>query len=102
MQIEWVFELKATCLLGYKPNFSGCVECGSKDAIGFSMKRGGLVCKECGIIDKAVINLSEGAIFAIRYIIQSDLKKLFSFEVSDEVFEEIQFFNNIYLKDKLE
>ena len=100
--IKCVFELKATCLLGYKPNFSGCIECGSKNTIGFSMKKGGLVCKDCGIIDKAVINLSKGAIFAIRYIIQSDLKRLFSFEVSNEVFEEIQFFNNIYVKDKLE
>lgn len=100
--IKVVFELKATCLLGFKPDFIACVECGNSKTIGFSMRKGGLVCEECGIIDKGIINLSEGAIFAIRYIVQSDLKKLFSFEVSNEVLEEIEFFNNIYLKDKLE
>lgn len=100
--IKCVFELKATCLLGYKPNFFECIECGKTDVMGFSLKKSGVVCKECAVIDKGIISLSEGAIFAIRYIIKSDLKKLFSFEVSEDVLKEIQFFNNIYLKDKLE
>ena len=100
--IKSVFELKAVCLFGFKPNFNGCVECGERNVTGFSVKKGGLICKGCSCLDKGVISLSEGAVTAIRYIIQSDLKKLFSFEVSESVLAEIKYFNNIYIKDKLE
>lgn len=100
--IRNVFELKAVCLLGFKPNFGNCVECGNISVNGFSMKKGGLVCRGCSCLDKGVINLSDGAITAIRYIIQSELKKLFSFEVSESVLTEIQYFNSIYIKDKLD
>ena len=100
--VKSVFELKAVCLMGFKPDFKSCTECGNSKVYGFSMKKGGLVCFNCGSIDKSVITLSEGAIVAIRYIVESDLKRLFSFNVSSEVLQEIQFFNNVYLKDKLE
>lgn len=100
--IKSVFELKAVCLMGFKPNFGNCVECGNTAVNGFSMKKGGLVCKDCSYLDKGIISLSDGAITAIRYIIFSDLKKLFSFEVSENVLAEIQYFNNIYIKDKLD
>lgn len=100
--IKAAFELKATCLLGYKPSFGGCIVCGNKDASGFSIKNGGTICRGCASLDKSVISLSSDTITALRYIVQSDLKKLFSFDVSQEVLQEIQFFNNIYLKDKLE
>jgi len=97
-----VYELKATCLLGYSPRVSSCVECGDTNMIGFSMKKNGMVCKNCGIIDKSLIELKPGTIAAIKYIVGSDLKKLFSFSVSEDITKELQLFNKLYLKEKLE
>ncbi len=100
--VKNIYELKGVCLLGYSPRISNCVECGSKDIIGFSMKKNGMVCNNCGIIDKSLIRMLPGTIAAIRYIVQSDLKKLFSFNVTDEIIKEMQLFNKIYIKEKLE
>jgi len=101
--IKSVYELKATCILGYKPHFLTCCSiCGNKELLGFSVSKNGLVCKKCGIIDKSVISLSPGTIQAIGYIISSELKKLFSFEITDEIKKELELFNKIYIKEKLD
>ena len=100
--VKDVYELKATCLLGYAPRVTSCVECGDKNTVGFSMKKNGMVCKKCGIIDKSLIELKPGTIATINYIVNSDLKKLFSFNITEEIIKELQLFNKIYLQEKLE
>ncbi len=100
--VEEVYKLKAICLLGYMPRVSACVECGNKDTIGFSIKKNGMVCKNCGIIDKSLIELKPGTVATINYIVNSDLKKLFSFNITDDIIKELQLFNKIYLQEKLE
>jgi len=61
-----------------------------------------MVCKKCGIIDKSLIELKTGTMAAIRYIVNSELKKLFSFNITEEIIKELQFFNKIYLQEKLD
>lgn len=100
--IKEVYELKATCLLGYTPRVTACVQCGNCDTVGFSIKKNGMVCKKCGIIDKSLIELKTGTMAAIRYIVNSELKKLFSFNITEEIIKELQFFNKIYLQEKLD
>lgn len=100
--VKAVYDLKAVCLLGYTPRTRVCIDCGSVDISGFSVKKNGMVCKKCGIIDKSLIELKPGTVAAINYIVNSDLKKLFSFNITDDVIKELQFFNKIYLKEKLE
>jgi len=100
--VKEVYQLKATCLLGYSPLISSCVDCGDDNTSGFSIKRNGMVCKKCGIIDKSLIDLKPGTISTINYIVNSDLKKLFSFNVTDDIIKELQLFNKIYLQEKLE
>ena len=100
--VKDIYELKATCLLGYTPRVMACVECGENNTVGFSMKKNGMVCKNCGIIDKSLIELKPGTIAAIKYIVSSDLKKLFSFNIDEDIVKELQLFNKIYLKEKLE
>ena len=100
--VKSVYELKGVCLLGYTPRVNGCVECGSKEIVGFSMKNNGMVCKNCGIIDKSLISLKPGTVSAIHYIVNSDLKKLFSFNVTEDIIKELQLFNKVYMKEKLE
>lgn len=95
--IKNVFLLKAVCILGYTPNFSALDE-DETTVAGYSMQKGELVYKTNGYLDKSVISLSYDALIAIRYIIQSDLKKVFSFQVRDDVLNEIAFFNKIYIQ----
>jgi len=100
--VKEIYELKATCLLGFSPRVNACVECGDNNTIGFSMKKNGMVCKNCGIIDKSLIELKSGTIATIKYIVNSDLKKLFSFNITEDIVKELQLFNKIYLQEKLE
>lgn len=100
--VKCVYELKSTCLLGYSPIVGNCIECGSKSVCGFSIKKNGMVCEKCGIIDKSLIRMQPGTVSAIHYIVNSDLKRLFSFDVTDEIIKELQLFNKIYMRERLE
>lgn len=46
--------------------------------------------------------MSNSTLYAIRYAIMSDMKKIFSFSVPEEVIEEIKLISKIYLEEKLE
>jgi len=95
--VKSVFLLKSVCILGYTPNFS----VGDEDETtvsGYSMQKGELVYRASGALDKSLIHLSYDAVIAIRYIIQSDLKRVFSFQVREDVLNEIAFFNKIYIQ----
>lgn len=94
--VKNVFLLKAICILGYTPNFSSSDD--DTAVSGYSMQKGELVYCASGNLDKSLIHLSYDAVIAIRYIIQSDLKKVFSFQIREDVLNEIVFFNKIYLQ----
>jgi len=93
--VKSVFMLKAICLLGYTPNFSALEEDETK-VLGYSMQKGELLYGES--FDKSLIHLSYDAMIAIRYVIQSDLKKVFSFQIREDVLNEFAFFNKIYIQ----
>ena len=92
-----VFLLKAVCILGYTPNFSALEE-DETTVSGYSMQKGELVYRAMGSLDKSMITLSYDAMIAIRYIIQSDLKRVFSFQIREDVLNELAFFNKIYIQ----
>ena len=85
------------CYLGYIPNFVQCINCGKKEElVAFSLKSKGIKCNECS--EHKDLALKEGTIAAIRYIIRSDTKSVFSFNVTDEVLKEIDIFRKIYME----
>ena len=51
---------------------------------------------------KGTIKISDTTIKAIRYIILSDAKKIYSFELSDENKKELQLISKIYLNECLD
>ena len=60
----WHFVLRLLEILGYRPNFSGCVRCGKtikKDEVLFSAPDGGLVCEECTLETEFYHKLSRSA-----------------------------------------
>ena len=98
-----IFKIRLLSILGYRPIIDRCVNCKSKDKIRyFSFKDNGFKCEDCGRIDKGTIKISDTTIKAIRYIILSDAKKIYSFELSDENKKELQLISKIYLNECLD
>ena len=98
-----VFKLKLLCFLGFKPRLEACVNCGSTDNIHcFSIKDNGVKCINCEMQDKSCIKISQSTEFALKYIVMSPAKKLFSFNLKDESLKELELISKIYLNEKLE
>lgn len=88
--IRYIFELRAYCINGEGPEVFSCVVCGCKDRpTVFSVKKGGLICSECDgdVIDG--IRLDQSTLYSMQYIESSKIEKLYTFNVKDEVLEQL-------------
>lgn len=98
-----IFKIRLLSLIGFTPNVLSCTECGTKEDIThFSIKDNGIKCEKCAKIDKSVIQIQNSTLYAIRYAVMSDAKKLFSFCVPDTSVEELKLISKVYLDEKLE
>ena len=98
-----VFKLKLMCLLGFMPVIDECKSCGtSENLCYFSLKDSGIKCLQCGKQDKGAIKISDATAIAIKYIVMSPPKKLFSFHLSETAKNELELVSNLYLNDKLD
>jgi len=81
-KIKAVFELKIAELSGYAPNVYSCMGCGEEDNLcAFDIRSGTVLCKRCNNgyhkhVDASVVD-------AMRYILREDIKRIFSFNISD-------------------
>ena len=97
------FKLKLMCFLGFTPIIDKCANCSSKENLRyFSFRDSGFKCESCGRQDKGAVQISDTTIKAMRYIIMSDAKKIYSFELSDENKQELKVVSKIYLNDCLD
>ena len=88
--VRYIFELKAVTINGEGPDVFRCVECGDKERPAyFSVRRGGLVCEECrrGVVD--AVQLHTSTLYAMQYIVTSSIEKLYTFNLSEEVRNEL-------------
>ena len=98
-----IFKIKVVCLLGFTPNINKCKICKTEENLEyFSFKDDCLKCETCGKQDKSAIKLETGTIYALKYIITAPNKKLFSFDVAQNVIEELKMISKIYINNKLE
>ncbi len=98
-----IFKLRLMSIIGFTPNVTECVNCKTKEDLNyFSIKDSGLKCKICAKQDKSVISISDATLYAIKYIIMSPAKKLFSFNVSESSIEELKLISKVYMEEKLE
>ncbi len=102
-----IFEIRLLALLGFTPRINKCVSCGSPiteemNEFYFSIKDDGVKCEVCSRLDKGTIKLSKASFMALIYILTSESKKLFSFDVSDDSVNELKLLAQIYLSEKLE
>lgn len=98
-----IFKIRLLSIMGFRPIIGNCSTCKAKENLRyFSFKDNGLKCENCGKLDKGAIKISDSTIKAIRYIILSEPKKIFSFELSSENKTELQIISKIYLNECLD
>lgn len=88
--VRYIFELKALTINGQAPQVFQCVLCGDKERPAvFSAAKGGLVCGECdaGVIDGMLLDNS--TLYSMQYIESSTIEKLYTFNVTDKVLDEL-------------
>ena len=102
-----VFRIRLLALLGFVPRLAACTSCNKKateigDEKYFSIKDNGLKCDTCARIDKGAIKISAVTYTSLVYILSSDAKKIFSFEIPDKDLEELKLLAQVYTNEKLE
>jgi len=100
--IRYIYELKTICINGEAPQVFQCVSCGNNErTMVFSALKGGIVCSECRALIQDAQKISGSALYTMQYIISSPIEKLYTFTVSDEVFEElkaiVEYYVSIYV-----
>lgn len=101
--IASIFRLRLLSIIGYRPEVNECKLCKQKENIvKFSIKENGFLCKNCTKSDAGAIEMQETTKDAIRYIILSDAKRIYSFQIPKESIEELKIISKLYLTEKLE
>lgn len=97
--IRLIFELKMLVINGEYPNSYECAICGSdKNLTGFSFTNNGVICSECAGSVRDFLPLDASAIYTLQYITGSSIEKLYTFTVSDIVYEQLLLIVKRYLK----
>lgn len=83
--IRRIYELRVLLLEGEYPDVFSCRKCGAKDNLTcFSIKNLGMVCEACKTgADEVCVDGS--TLYTMQYILSSQLQKLYTFTVSEEV-----------------
>ncbi len=93
-----IFELRAMAENGEAPNVFSCLNCGKEEQLSyFQVDRGGTLCKDCGT-KKHVSELDGSTLYTLQYILTSRIEKLYTFTVSLEVLEKLEWVMNDYMK----
>lgn len=98
-----IFKIKLLSIIGYMPNVQYCSNCKTKENIdSFSFKQDGFLCRDCSKQDTSSIHISENTKCALQYIIYSESKKIYSFNMPEADLKELQIVAKIYFNEKLE
>lgn len=88
--VRRIFELKVLVYDGEAMETFTCVKCNKQDLAAFYLSGNGLVCKHCAKQLQSPYYLSESAVYTLQYIISAAPNKLYTFQVSEEVLEEVE------------
>ncbi len=84
-----IYDLKTWVIDGEYPNVFSCMCCGKKEALTtFSIKRHGMLCKECSMQESGA-DITGSTLYAMQFIVSSRIEKLYTFVLNDETEEEL-------------
>lgn len=84
-----IYELKFLDYSGYRPEVNECIACNSINFSGnIYFRKEGIVCNNCNSLKD--IKLNEATIYAIRYILNSNLTELYNFKLDTHSLKSLQ------------
>lgn len=97
--VRCIYELKTLVINGEYPNMFSCINCGSPEKLDyFDTGRNGMICNKChGKMSEDKI-IQESTVYALQYIISSQLEKLYTFNVSEQVLMQMEKIVGRYMK----
>ena len=89
--VKAVYELRIMSISGYMPDLFSCANCGKEDdtILHFDMPSGVWYCKKCTGKLGILPNANRAVLNAMRYIIDSDASRIFSFELKPEALKKL-------------
>lgn len=87
--VRRIFELKILAFDGEAMAAFSCLNCKSEQLAAFYLSGDGLLCKECAQKTQEKYDLRESSVYTLQYILSSPVEKLYTFQVTEEVWEEI-------------
>lgn len=104
IKIKGVFELRAACIAGYAPDLNACRYCADPYPDRFDITEGRLECLGCSSHSGSNIRMpvNSGVLDAMRYICFCNSKKLFSFQLSIDSYQDLSYISESYLLTQLE
>ncbi len=86
--IKAVFELRFMSIIGYAPSIYECASCGAEESLLlFDIPQGRMLCKNCAPSSyngAGVYGMNDASYDAMKHIISSDPKKIFSFRIDKD------------------
>lgn len=103
--VRVIYELKTLVYFGVYPNVFACTACGSRENLWcFDEKSNGVMCRDCQP-GSAKYPLDDAALYTMQYIVTAPVEKLYTFTVTEEVFDQvrklIQYYINQYVEKEL-
>ncbi len=103
--IKAAFELRLMALSGFEPELDACVGCASGNPAFFSMSDAGVYCENCAAPRRAsgdrIYPMYPAALDAMRYILSSDMPRLFSFLLGEEALDNLQFLCELFTREQM-
>ncbi len=104
--VKSAFELRLMTILGYQPETEQCAACGKEEPEGptLDLRGGALYCRDCALRSMAQrpMSLDMPSLMAIRHIVSSPRKNVFSFRISDSGLRRLSDAGENYVKEQLE
>ena len=89
--VRYIYELKIFTYAGEYPEVFSCTQCGNEDNLNlFSMFQAGMVCEDCKAKAKDGLRLHPSTVYALQFIVSTEVEKLYTFTVSEEVLAELR------------
>ena len=85
--IRRIFELKVLVYDGEALAAFSCVKCGAQKVSAFYLRGNGLVCDACKTQDMYLV--MQSTVYTLQYIISTTLDKLYTFQLSEDVWKEV-------------
>ena len=104
--VKSAFELRLMTLLGYQPETEQCAACGKEEpeTPTLDLRGGALYCRECALRSMAQrpMTLDKPSLLAVRHIVSSPRKNVFSFRISDSGLRRLSDVSENYVREQLE